>query len=271
MKRIIFVLFTFVVLNAKIVDKVVASVNGEPITSYEVEITSKRMHINENRALNYLIDQKLIDSEIKKRGIEVDDFELNQAMENIAKRNNLSLFEFKNILAQRGELEKFKKQLKDNLLKQKLFSQIVNSRLRISPDEIRNYYENHKNEFSIFKTIQVTKYSANNPEILKKLFTNPYYNSPNIKTKTEIFESDKIPMNLLFLFKNTKVGHFTPIINQGLSYVTYYIANKEGKTYLPFNKVQNLIYQKIVNRKRDLILREYFDRVKNRADIKIYN
>ena len=271
MKKIVFLIFMCLFLNAKIVDKVVASVNGEPITSYDVENVSSKMHISKNQALNYLIDQKLIDSEIKKRGIEVDEYEINQAMENIARRNHLSLFEFKNILEQKGELKKFKKQLKENLLKQKLFNQIVNSRLQITPDDLKNYYNNHKNEFAIFKTIQVTKYSANNPQVLRNLFNNPYYNSPDIKTKTEVFEYNKMPLNLIFLFKNTKVGHFTPIINEGMSYVTYYIANKEGKVYLPFNKVKNIIYQQIVSQKRDRILKEYFDRIKNRADIKIYN
>ena len=271
MKKIFLSFLVCISLNAEIVDKVVASVNNEPITSYDIQITAKKMHINENQALNYLIDQKLIDSEIKKRGIEVDDFEINQAMENIAERNNLSLFEFKNILEQKGELEKFKEQLKENLLKQKLFSQIVNSKLQITPDELKNYYKTHKNEFAIFKTVQVTKYSSNNPQVLQNLFNNPYYNDPNIKTKTEVYDSSNMPLNLIFLFKNTKVGQFSPIINEGLDYVTYYVANKNGKTYLPFEKVQNIIAQQIASQKRDIILREYFDKVKNRADIRIYN
>ncbi len=271
MKKLIIGILICLSLEAKIIDKVVASVNNQPITSYEIEKVSKSMHIDKNKALNYLIDQKLIESEIKKRGIEVDDFEINQAMQKIAKRNNLSLFEFKNILTQKGEYKKFKKQLKENLLKQKLFSQIVNAKLQITPNELKNYYQTHKKDFAIFKVIQVTKYSSNNPQILKKLFNNPFYNDPNIKTKTEVFESNKLPLNMIYLFKTTKVGQFTPIINEGLDYVTYYVANKEGSTYLPFNKVKNIIYQKIVSQKRDLILKEYFDKVKNRANIQIYN
>ena len=270
MKKLLILPVIILSLNAKIVDKVVASVENEPITSYDIENVSKNLHIDKNRALNYLIDQKLIESEIKKRGIEIDDFEINQAMEKIAKRNHLSLFEFKDILRQKGELEKFKRELKQNLLKQKLFSQIVDAKLQITPDELKNYYDSHKDEFAIFKTIQVTKYTSNNPQILKKLFNNPFYNDPNIKTKTEVFESDKMPLNMIFLLKNTEVGHFTPVINEGLDYVTYYVANKQGKVFLPFDKVKNVIANKIVSEKRDLILKEYFDRIKNRADIKIY-
>lgn len=270
MKKLLILPVIILSLNAKIVDKVVASVENEPITSYDIENVSKNLHIDKNRALNYLIDQKLIESEIKKRGIEIDDFEINQAMEKIAKRNHLSLFEFKDILRQKGELEKFKRELKQNLLKQKLFSQIVDAKLQITPDELKNYYDSHKDEFAIFKTIQVTKYTSNNPQILKKLFNNPFYNDPNIKTKTEVFESETLPLNMIFLFKTTKVGQFTPVINEGLDYVTYYVANKQGKVFLPFDKVKNVIANKIVSEKRDLILKEYFDRIKNRADIKIY-
>ena len=268
-KFLIFLLFLS--LDAKIVDKIVAVVGNTPITSYDVETLSKKLNIPKNKALNILIDKKIIENEIKKRGISVEDYEVEDALENIAKRNNLTLFEFKNILAQRGELESFKERVKENLLKQKLFNEIVNSKLKISPDEIKNYYENHKNEFSVFKTIQVTKYEANNPEILKRLFSNPYYNNPQIKVKTEVLSSKELSLDKLFLFKNTKEGEFTPIVNEGLNYVTYYVASKKGKVYLPFSRVKNIIANKLLQEKRNEILKDYFNKIKNSLDIKIYN
>jgi len=270
MKKLLLFLL-FLSLHAKIVDKVVAVVGNTPITSYEVETLANRLHISKNKALNLLIDKKMIENEIKKRGIEVDDYEVEEALDKIAKRNNLTLFEFKNILAQRGMLDKVKKEIKENLLKQKLFSQIVNSKLNVSDIEVKNYYENHKNEFSVFKTIQVTKYQANNPELLKRLFTNPYYNNPQIKVKTEVFSSDELSLDKLFLFKNTKEGEFTPIVNEGLSYVTYYVANKKGKVYLPFDKVKYAIRNKLLQEKRNEILNDYFNKIKNSIDIEVYN
>ncbi len=271
MKKL-FLAFLFVFsLNAKIVDKVVASVNGEPITSYDIQITSKLLNIPSNKTLNYLIDQKLIESEIKKRDINVDDFEVDEAMDKIAKRNNLTLFEFKNILIQRGDYKKFRNKIKQNLLKQKLFASIVNAKLKITPEEIKNYYNSHKNEFSIFDTIQVVKYSSKNPEILKTLYNNPFFTDKNITSETKIYKWNELPLDKLYLLKNTKEGEFTPIINEGLSYSTYYITKKEGKVYLPFNKVKNIIANKLIQEKRNEILKEYFDKIKNRADIKIYN
>ena len=269
MKKLLFFLL-IVSLYSKTVDEIVASVNSEPITSYDIQKISEKLHISKNKALNYLIDKKLIESEIKKRGISVDEFEINEAMDKIAKKNNLTLFELKNILTQRGEYENFKNKIKENLLKEKLFNSIVNSKLHISENEIRNYYNSHKDEFTIFDTIQVVKYSSNNPQNLKMLFNNPFYSNKNIDSTTKVYKWNELPLDKLYLFKNTKVNEFTPIVNEGLKFSTYYISSKRGKVYLPFEKVKNIIANKLIQQKRNEILKEYFNKLKNRADINIY-
>jgi len=271
MKRYILIGLLAFNLNAKIVDKVIANVEGKPITSYELQIFAKQNNISESKALNILIDQKLIDSEIKKRGISVDDFEVENEMEKIAKQNGMDLFEFKNILAQKGELKKLKNQVKKNLLKRKLFDQIIQTKLNITSNDLKEYYKKHKSDFTIFNTIQVIKYSANNPAILNKIKKNPLMNSPLIKSKTLVLNSDNMPLGMIFLFKDLNEGEYSPILNEGINYTMYYIVKKEGKKILPFNKVKNLIYSKLVNEKQEIILKTYFERLKNRADIKIFN
>jgi peptidyl-prolyl cis-trans isomerase SurA len=258
-------------LNAEIVDKTVASVEGIPITSYELMKFSKQNHIPENKALKILIQEKLIESEIKKRGIGVDDFEIEEELEKIAKRNGMNLFQFKNILSQRGELEKLKKQIKNTILKRKLFREIVQTKLKITPEDLKDYYNQHLDEFSVFDSIQVIKYSSNNPEILKKVKNNPLMSSPVIKSDTLILNSDDMPLGMLFLFKSLKEGEYSPIMNEGMNYVMYYVVKKEGKKVLPFEKVKNLIYSKLAEQKQDIILKTYFERLKNRADIEIFN
>ena len=269
MKKLLFFLF-LCFLNAKVIDKVVASVNGLPITSYDIQNFMNKYHIKDpNKALNMLIDRKVVDSQIKERGISVEDYEIEEVLSNIARRNGMNLFEFKTILAQRGQLDTLKQQIKKDLLRKKLYEAIIGTKLKIDNVLLKEYYNTHKNEFSVFKTIQVTKYSANNPGILKKLQQNPL--KTNVNSKTEVFSYKELPMNLLFLFKNTKEGEFTPIINEGMSYVTYFVARKDGKVTMPFEKVKGLIYNKIVKEKRNQILQDYFNRLKSQMDIKVYN
>ena len=270
MKKLL-IFFLFLSLHAKIVDKVIANVEGEPITSYELQTFSTQNHISPKQALNILIEQKLIDSEIKKRGISVDDFEIENELEKIAKQNGMNLFEFKNILMQKGELEKLKKQIKNNLLKKKLFAQIVQTKLKITPDEIKKYYNNHKNEFSIFNSIQVVKYESNNPELLKQVKNNPLLNNPALTSQNLVLNSSDMPLNLIFLLKNLKEGEYSPIFNEGMKYAMFYVVKKTGKKVLPLDQVQNIIYSKLTQQKQEMILKTYFERLKNRANIEVFN
>ncbi|NPA11005.1 MAG: hypothetical protein GXO62_02050 [Epsilonproteobacteria bacterium] len=264
-------LLAAVLLNAKIVDKVVASVGNLAITTYDVQKAAKNYNVPSNVALNRLIDEKILESELKKRGIGVDEFEIQKELEKIAKRNSLTLFEFKNILEQRGELDTLKSELKKRLLKEKLFNEIIRGKLNITPEEIKNYYDNHKDEFATFDTIQVIKYSANNPSLLNRVKQNPLLKNPNLKAKQIVYSQDELPLNLLFLFNKTKEGEYTPIVNDANGYAMYYVARKDGKKILPFEKVKNLIANKLYAQKREEILKDYFAKIKNQADIKIYN
>ena len=69
MKKLIITLSLGIFLNAQVIDKVVAVVNNIPVTSYDVKKLSKNLNISKEKALQILLDQKLIQSDIKKRGI----------------------------------------------------------------------------------------------------------------------------------------------------------------------------------------------------------
>jgi len=265
------ILLIFIFLNAKTIDQIIASVNNEPITAIDLLKTAKKLNLTPDQALNYLIDQKLLEEEIKNAGINIDEYDIENAMEKIAKENGMSLFEFKDILRQKGEYEKFKKALKEKLLKEKLFQKIVNSKLQLSIDDLKRYYEQHKDEFKTFKSIQVTKYVSNSPMLLNQIKQNMFLTTPNVQKQTQFFESEDLPKNLLFLFQNTQVGQFTPIINEGMYYVMYFIDRKEGTSYIPFEKVRDYIAQKLMQEKKEQILKDYFQKIKNQADIKIFN
>ena len=269
MKKILLFLYFTLFLNAQIVDKIIAVVNNIPITSYELQKTETKFNVNKKQALNILINQKLIESEIEKRGIDVDEFDIENAFEKIAMQNNMSSFEFSSLLAQQGKLKSFKEKLKKELQKEKLFSQIMKSKLSISEKELKTYYNTHKKDFQTFKTISYTKYYSLNPNILREYLQNPLINSKTITIKeynNQNFSS--IPLNLLFIFNKTKVNHFTPILPDNIGYSTYYIKEKHQKTYIPFEKVKNIIYSILVKNKENSILKEYFDKLKNRANIK---
>ena len=259
MKKIILTLF-FIYLNAEVIDRVVGVVNNLPITSYELKEVQNNMHLNKKDALNYLIDNKLIESEIKKHNIYVDDYDVEEVIEKIAKRNGMSAFEFKEYLVSKGEYNSFIKNLKKEIAKERLFDEIVKKELKVTDKDLKDFYNKHKEKYSIFKSIKVRVYKAQNPQLLKSLMFAP----------EKIYSYKELPLNLLLLFKNTKEHSFTPIIEDGLMYKRFYIEKKISKAYLPFEKIKQLVLNDYIAYKREKILKEYFNKIKSRADIKIY-
>src|SRR5208337_5508640 len=84
--------------SAKVVDRIVAEVNDEVITMSELQKASRTIEAQqglsptgkegkemEHHLLESLIDRKLANAEAKRRGIKIEDKELNAALENFKK------------------------------------------------------------------------------------------------------------------------------------------------------------------------------------------
>jgi hypothetical protein len=258
MKKLVILIFA-VLLNAEVVDRVIGVVNNLPITSYELSKVQKEMHLNKAQAINYLIDQKLIESEIKKYGIYVDDYDVEMYVEKIAKQNGMTPYDFKIYMG--AKYPAFIKKLKKEIAKNRLFNKIVQNELKINIDKLKDFYNKHKNRYEIFNKIEVKEYKARTPNELQNMLFAP--------TKTYSYKD--LPLRLLMIFKNTKEGNFTPVLEDGIYYKRYYVVKKIGKAYLPFDKIKDMVANDYAAAKREEILREYFDKLKNRANIKIYN
>jgi hypothetical protein len=270
MKKLLFLLLA-VFLNATIVDMVVVSVNKEPITSYEVVTLSKKLHIPYKEALNLLIDKKLFDDAIKEQGISVDEFDIENALEKIASSYGMSVYEFKRMLKEKGEWREFEKKLKEKLLRDKFIKEYLNSKISIDDKEIKEYYNSHKSEFEIFKKAKVIVYKANNPALLEKVIRNPFKKVKGVVVEQKTITPKELNLKELFVLKNTPIKSFSPILDKGIYYETFYVASKEGKTYIPFDKVKDIIANKLIQKKEKEALNSYIARLRSEASIQFYN
>ncbi len=135
-----------------LVDAVLASVDGKPITLQDVEHKlfpkrnlSLKEFMNDTEAklvLEELIMEKVIihEAEIKKVGVsnaEVEDYIIE-----VAKRNNLSLEGFEAALQNENKnIEDYKRSLKVDILKSKLTSSYIRGAVSVSEEEIDIYIE----------------------------------------------------------------------------------------------------------------------------------
>ncbi|MGQ9499331.1 MAG: peptidylprolyl isomerase, partial [Dissulfurimicrobium sp.] len=157
---IIFLVIFVFTLNAfcVIVDRIAAVVNGDVITLSELERSaeplikkniSDDMTSNEKEAkkkeifkqvLTQLIDERLIEAEIKKLGIKVDNQDVDAAIERICKENNINMDEFVKKLASNGiSLEDYKKDVKKRIESSQLISSEVQAKTVVTNEEVLAY------------------------------------------------------------------------------------------------------------------------------------
>ena len=137
-------------------DFIVAVVNSEPVTNSEVqamrsrllrELTARGASIPPaqqltRQALDMLINEKAQLQQAQEQGIKVDDDQVDQAEANVAAGNQLSREAFHQRLAQEGiTLAVFRQQLKNQLTLSRLREREVDSRIRISDQEIDRFLQ----------------------------------------------------------------------------------------------------------------------------------
>src|SRR5690606_11315602 len=91
--------------------------------------------------LNFLIDEKTIDSEVKKKGLEVTIERVEQEIQRVARDNGLSRTQFKEALARQGiGMAEYQSFVKKGLERKALVDREVNSKIRISDEDVAAYY-----------------------------------------------------------------------------------------------------------------------------------
>ncbi len=121
--------------SADAASRIVAVVNGRPITSYELEQRSKLITLTtraaasvaKRKAKDELIDEALKLEEAKRVGISIEDSEVDNAFSTIAKRVNLSPTQFNEALSQSGVNSRT---LKNRLRAEITWSEVVMQRFR---------------------------------------------------------------------------------------------------------------------------------------------
>ncbi len=148
------------------IDRIAAEVNGEIILYSEVrerlfQMTSASAKADptdkkaQSKALEDLIDEKLIIQRGKEKEIEVTEREVDEMAERFRARVGASEKQFLELLAAEGlTMQRYKEMLKDQLLSRKVISREVQGRVNLTEDDITEYYKENSDEF---KTAPIIK------------------------------------------------------------------------------------------------------------------
>lgn len=177
--------------SADIFNRVVAIVNDDVITLHELNQKMKQMtgstaddlkdqdektYLETRRkVLELMIDEKCAQEKIRELGIKVPPKEIDAAIENIKKNNRWTHEDLVARLKKEGmTYEEYRDKIKIDLERFMLINAQVKSKIIIREQQITQYYEEHKDDFSTEETVHLAgifliRKNPKDPEEIREL------------------------------------------------------------------------------------------------------
>ena len=275
---------------AQIADRIVAIVNEDVITLSELNAAfepyaarinatyrggdkAKVMAEGRTAILNRMIDNKLIEQQSKQSGLTVKDDEAMNVIRGMLASKKMELDEFVKVLERDGSsLDAHRKEIKDQLLRQRLIRREIQSKIVVSDEEVGAYYKKHQDEYEgkeavrvrmiLLATSQGTERDALRRQagelrarLLKgepfEMLAAQYSQGPTAPTGGDIgyIERGQTLPELEEAAFRMAVGEISPVIELAQGLYLLKVVDKRGGGLKPFAEVRQEIIMKIEDEK----------------------
>ncbi|MBP5778493.1 MAG: peptidyl-prolyl cis-trans isomerase [Campylobacter sp.] len=272
-KFLLILAFAFVSANAEVVNSVIAVVENEPITNYELAQVKKERRVGDAEALEILINSKVKTAEIKKRGIMVNSYEIDQRIAAIAEQNGMSVEALHAAAAKDGiSKAKFRDDVKKSLQEEKLYGAFENEiRKSVTPENVRQFYNQNLSLFTTFDSVTLTRFIAKSADRLNAVLKNPNARPSGVHVQKGTLKNSQMDEGLRYIITNVAQGEFSPVIPTANGYETFYVNSKSGVQTADFESVQEKAIEAYVLSKRQQMVKEFNERLRSNANVRIIN
>ena len=171
-------------VNAEVVDKIIAVVNDEVITLYELNTAFEPYRKNientykgsdkdkliiqaKEEFFQRLIDNMLIEQEARKTGISatVKEEDVMGVLQDMLTKQHVTMQEFlKNLAQEGGSIETVKKEIRSQMIRMRLLRREVKDKIIVSDEEIGEYYNKHRDEYEGRESVRMKQIFLMLPE-----------------------------------------------------------------------------------------------------------
>lgn len=245
------------------IDGIALKVNNYPITIYEIESLKQQKNLSTKEAEDELVLRLIKRQEAERLQIIADETMIDQQIQAAATMKGISRDEFvANMIGSGYSYEELRAFYKEYIQNELLTQRILSTNLKIVDEkELKKFYDTHQKDFTLPKEVVVIQYASNNDKLLAQAMNNPLMQIRGVEKREEKISLANINPQIAQLFADTPKGEFTQILNNGGAVLAFYIKDKIGSTTLPYEQIKPMIMQKIVYERKDLILKEYFERL----------
>ena len=300
--------------DAIVVDRIVAVVNEDLITLYDLNKTLQPYEENikalgyapereretlfklRTDLLNQLIERKLTDQVIRRNNIEVSEEEIDAALERLKASRSLTDEDLRAGLAQQGlTLEEYRKNVKHQLLRNKLVNREIKSKIVITEDDIKNYYNAHREKYVGQKKYHIWNIFIRLPDfadestkghalekmeaVITELKQGRTFESLAAEDSDSpmdpqgadlgLFRLDELSPQLQKAVGVMKAGDFSPILKTDMGYQIIYVQKIAETDAKSLAKVKSEIQDALYNETVDNKFQAWIEELRRRSHIKI--
>lgn len=283
------ILFFSVCSGYSLEDKVVAVVNDEVITKAELDmyINILKMQIREEgwqkyemterKALENLIENKLIVQEAKNNKIEVEE---RSVKSRLAKTRSgfSSMGEFSDFLAKQGlSLSELEERIREEILAEKLIAMQIRNKILISPSEVTDYYQKHIKDFYSPERARVESIFVNNEGLMKEIYNkleggadfNQLQNQYSKRANLGWVDRGQLRNEIEDAIFSLEIDKFSKPVETTEGYYIFLVREKLSPSEKKLTDVQSEIYNIIWRNKFDTRLKEFIEQLKTKSYIVI--
>jgi len=300
--------------GAETVDRIVAIVNSDIVTLYELNQSLqpyaeriKKLGYSSNKEhkmlfkvreeiIKKLVDEKIENQQVKRFNIVVSDQEADNTIERIKEINYFTDEDVRKGLKEEGlTMDEYRESLKKQLLRAKLVNREVKSKIVITNEDIKTYYDSHSEKYG-----GETKYHLRNilmrvdpladatekrrvkeemEAVLAKIKDGePFENMVAVYSESPLaseggdlglFALDKLSPALREAVKDLKAGELTPVLDTEHGYQLFLLQEVIQTPVKPLEKVtpeiEKILFDKIVNER----FRAWLEELREHSYIKI--
>jgi peptidyl-prolyl cis-trans isomerase SurA len=319
MKRVIcrFGLFFFLLCGSfsssdAVVDRIVAVVNQEIITLSEVEKLvgpfqeeiqakdrlEKQERVREvyRKVLEKLIEEKLIDQEVKRSGVKVASKEIDGALEEVKRQNAITQEDLERLLSKEGlTLEAYKKEIEKRLQRMKLINWAMKAETKPGEKELRDFYQKNIDKYrsnEVYRPCQILFLLPKEatPEeireirkgcqrVLEKIKGGEDFGemallySQDISAKDRgdlgYFKKGELLPDLEKEALRLQVGEVSGTIRTNLGFHIIKLLDRKGGIPFPFEEVKERVKADYYQKEREKALQQFLSTLKEKSFIEI--
>jgi peptidyl-prolyl cis-trans isomerase C len=269
--------------------RVVATVNGDPITLAEFQERLARAGFKHDKEvepqvkeelLNRLVERKMLLREAQRRRIKIGLPDINKRIESFRAEQGQ---EVKEVLAGQGiDFEKWKNDVWEDLMIERLLARDVNKQVALSGAEVRKYYQDNPQQFERPEQVRVRQIvvssEAEAQQVLEQLQGNPDFAAIARERSTApeaglggdlgYFSRGDMPAEFNVVFTLPK-GGVSGVVKSPYGFHVFKLENKRPAGLLGLEEASPAIREKLLQAKQDRRYRQWLKELRSRTKFEV--